>query len=643
MPLSKDEAAKKIQRLIRKWTWSLTVPPAVAGPLLITWAKVWISKRENTPEELYIEASKEQNKIRTKLWSELDAKNAARQAKAEERLAKKALTDAQAQETSIATQLLKQILIEFTDRFCLEVVHDSMDLEPPDNDGDEKFVPKEDDARARKIKRKKSTYKGKQRKKLLDIVNKSSILTKDDKRVAGDFLDQIKTKQDLSFFLCALLTSASPNARVRLVEAALNASKENPASGFDDTTRKKYSSVITNCNKLRDINRKTALQAINSIQSHELAGAILQALLEGASPYTMLALANVGESKTEPNSSSSSSSPPSSPVIKPQVTDFGDADKPVDKRIVNAIKTALADRKKCKISYGQHCAAVYASKILKTNIHAVQLIINIILDKDGGVIRSSAFCKAETNVWTEFEKKGVIRFLQNDCSLNLRQLPAAVRAVEHSKLKTEVQILFLQQVKAAVHGGAQLRKEKEKVKELNKRARANSDTKADPSAKTSSSDRDAAMFAVQANKEIPKLQLQAFKMAIKKAMTMADIFLLLHCILDKECTQDEILNTLTNSSMSSRSVDEQKNMAIEMLDLSLIITNESSKKAAIETIQTNECNTSKSLVAICEAVISGKLPKEVKESLSSTTDGDKIALLTMLNTCNKIKMNQKRN
>ena len=109
-------------------------------------------------------------------------------------------------------------------------------------------------------------------------------------------------------------------------------------------------------------------------------------------------------------------------------------------------------------------------------------------------IRSSSFCKAEVNVWTDIEKNGVVRFLQNDCGLSQRQLPAAVRAVEKSKLKTEVQVLFMQQVKAAIYGGTH-------AKSMNagsggNRDRSNSSSKADPSAKVTSADRDAACFAV---------------------------------------------------------------------------------------------------------------------------------------------------
>jgi hypothetical protein len=111
-------------------------------------------------------------------------------------------------------------------------------------------------------------------------------------------------------------------------------------------------------------------------------------------------------------------------------------------------------------------------------------------------IRSSSFCKAEVNVWTDIERNGVIRFLQNDCGLSQRQLPAAVRAVEKSKLKTEVQVLFMQQVKAAIYGGTH-------AKSMNagsggNRDRSNSSSKADPSAKVTSADRDAACFAVGA-------------------------------------------------------------------------------------------------------------------------------------------------
>jgi hypothetical protein len=190
-------------------------------------------------------------------------------------------------------------------------------------------------------------------------------------------------------FLCALLTNASPNARVRLIDSAIRASKEKPNMAFDNQAKGQYRKVIQNCSKLRDINRTTALKAIDSIQNHELAGAILQALLEGASPYTMLALANIGESKDNASSSASPVSVPL-PMVK-KITNFGDADKPVPQRMMDSIRTALADRKKCKISYGQHCAAVYAHKLLKTNIHAVQLIINIILDKDGSVVSGTEY------------------------------------------------------------------------------------------------------------------------------------------------------------------------------------------------------------------------------------------------------------
>ena len=86
--------------------------------------------------------------------------------------------------------------------------------------------------------------------------------------------------------------------------------------------------------------------------------------------------------------------------------------------------------------------------------------------------------------------------MQNDCGLSQRQLPAAVRAVEKSKLKTEVQVLFMQQVKAAIYGGTH-------AKSMNagsggNRDRSNSSSKADPSAKVTSADRDAACFAVGA-------------------------------------------------------------------------------------------------------------------------------------------------
>ena len=224
------------------------------------------------------------------------------------------------------------MLLQLTDRIMLEVVHDALELEPPtiqeEGKSDQGEEPSgENKAKNKKLKRKKSSYKGKQRKKLNDIINKSTILSKDDKRVAVDFVDQIKTKQDLGLFLCALLTNASPNARVRLIDSAIRASKEKPEMGFDNQAKGQYRKVIQNCSKLKDINRTTALKAIDSIQNHELAGAILQALLEGASPYTMLALANIGESKDNASSSMSPMSTPLPTVEK--ITNFGDADKPV--------------------------------------------------------------------------------------------------------------------------------------------------------------------------------------------------------------------------------------------------------------------------------------------------------------------------
>ena len=269
--------------------------------------------------------------------------------------------------------------------------------------------------------------------------------------------------------------------------------------------------------------------------------------------------------------------------------------------------------------------------------------------------------------------------MQNDCGLSQRQLPAAVRAVEKSKLKTEVQVLFMQQVKAAIYGGTH-------AKSMNagsggNRDRSNSSSKADPSAKVTSADRDAACFAVgakevsfylffglltifstillfyfifcnsslfkltqiQANNGVNRELKHAFKMAIKNAMTMADIFLLLHCILTKDCTQTDMLETLANSSMESRGVQEQKSMAQNVLENeTTLIANAKSKKAAVATVQTNACNTSKLLVAVLQAAIAGKLAKEIQESLASVSDGDKIALLTIINSCKQSKDKSKK-
>ena len=169
MPLSKDEAQSKIARMIRRWTWALTVPPAVAGPKLIRWAKVWNVKREATPSTLYEEAEKEQTKIRSQQWEKLNAKNDARHLQAEKRHAEQAARSADDRETGIVTSLLKEILLKTTDRVVLEIVHDALDLEPPEME-EEKEESKVDQQVNKKLKRKKSSYKSKQRKKLGDII-----------------------------------------------------------------------------------------------------------------------------------------------------------------------------------------------------------------------------------------------------------------------------------------------------------------------------------------------------------------------------------------------------------------------------------------------------------------------------------------
>ena len=646
MPLSKDQAASKIQRLIRRWTWALTVPPAVAGPKLIRWAKVWRSKRDQTPANLLQEAEQEQRTIRSNEWKKLNEKNDLRHAAAERRSQTKADRTADDRETAIVTLLLKDLLLKTTDRILLEVVHDELDLEPPAIEEEEE----EDDGSSnnnnnasvsvdKKLKRRKSSYKSKQRKKLIDIINKSNLLTKADKSVAALHVDSVKSQQDRGLFLCALLTNASPNARLRLIESAMAASKANKTLPFDEQSRAQYRQVITNCSKLREVNRKTALKAIDSISSHELSGAILQALLEGASPYTMLALCNVGDSNNN-------TSPPNSPKVGGKKTlaktnaseqknsgddvDYGDANEPVSQKMCDAIKNALANRKASTISYGQHCAAVYAHKLLKTNMHATQLVLNIILDADGSVIRSSCFTKASSNVWTDREKKGFLRFLQNDCDLSSRQLPAAVRAVEHSKLKTQIQALLMQQVKVAVCNQGHAKNESKNNGSSSSGGNAPL-AKADPSSKCTSADRDAASFAMQANASISRDQKHAFKMAIKKTTTMADLFLLVNCILMKG-TPEMLLSCLASATINGRTVDEQKKMAQDSLSKTDMVQGPS-KAAAIATIKMDECKTSKLILAVCEAAISGKLPKEIKEALSCTTDGDKVALLTILNSC----------
>ena len=125
-------------------------------------------------------------------------------------------------------------------------------------------------------------------------------------------------------------------------------------------------------------------------------------------------------------------------------------------------------------------------------------------------------------------------------------------------------------------------------------------------------------------------------MAVKKAQTMADIFLCVHCVLDSQ-TPESILSILATSDAERRVFKEQRTMAADVMRSTTIIGNAASKASAVATIKMEECNSAKLLMAVCEAVISGKLPKEVKESLSSTTDGDKVALLTMLNSCKQAK------
>ena len=133
------------------------------------WAKVWNVKREATPSTLYEEAEKEQTKIRSQQWEKLNAKNDARHLQAEKRHAEQAARSADDRETGIVTSLLKEILLKTTDRVVLEIVHDALDLEPPEME-EEKEESKVDQQVNKKLKRKKSSYKSKQRKKLGDII-----------------------------------------------------------------------------------------------------------------------------------------------------------------------------------------------------------------------------------------------------------------------------------------------------------------------------------------------------------------------------------------------------------------------------------------------------------------------------------------
>ena len=42
-------------------------------------------------------------------------------------------------------------------------------------------------------------------------------------------------------------------------------------------------------------------------------------------------------------------------------------------------------------------------------------------------------------------------------------------------------------------------------------------------------------------------------------------------------------------------------------------------------------------MSVCQVLLAGKPSKDILESLSSITDGDKVALLTMLNACKQNK------
>ena len=644
-----NSAAVKVQRAVRAWMWSLTMPPVIAGPSLIAWAKVWVEKGDaGTPSELIERALAEQEPIRAKQWEKLNAKNDARRA-SQKRKSKAAAQQADDDaEGSAVNAFLKDLLLDTLQHMAVELAHDALDLEPPQDVAsntlnDTGVAATEVDATPRTLKRRKSSYKTKARAKLAGIISKSKLLTKDDKRIARDLVEQVKTKQDRALFLCALLTRTSVNGRTPLLDSALQASKRNKAMSFDDIAKQQYRSVIEQCDKIRDVSKRSALQAIDAIDNHELAGDILEALLDGASPYTMLALANVGQSSdaaagaSDANQSSTGrgraggaggAGGPNAGDNAP--TDYGDADDPAPPKVIAAIRDAIKDRKKCTLSYGQHCAAVYAVKSINTLVQAVQLILTLILDEEGGVIRSAAFVKAPANIWTDREKQGFIRFIKNNGALSERQLPAAVRAVENSALKTKVaSLLQMLVVKAVMHP------DHAAAVDASKTSRASSLGKApvatDPSAKCTLADRDAATFSIQSNEKVTRDQKHAFKMEIKKAKSMADIFILLNCVLQND-TPGVILTALAKASDESRLMANQKAAAEASLGSTEIISNRASMAAAVETVQKESCNTSKMLVAVCEATISGKLPKDIAESLACITDGDKVALLSMLNS-----------
>lgn len=587
-----DRAATKIQRTFRRWQWSRTVPPIVVGPALITWANVWKEQGENTPPVLLEQAMQSQERLREEQWKEMERRELERKQAQERRQAEQAAAELAVHRGIVAKESTADILGAVVDRMVLEMAHEALKQEPPPpeirvsvkragatNPGGDDAGESEGSGEAKRQQptgraaTKKRDFSEKNRSALVKVLKNSSLLSAEDKRIAMEEAAKIKSQQDRSFFLLALIRPCRLGERTGRLEASIEMSGFSDDEEYGEHEREKYVAVVNEWGKLKGMNKSTAIEALEACTSHAVAGQLLQAVIAGASPYKLLAIANISESKS------------SAMQLEEEVDetkDYGDADSPVPKRLIESLREALKDRKDCKLGYAQHAAASYAAKGVTTTLQGTQLALSIIMDFEAEDIRQTAFTPKHKNVWKPEERKALVRFIKSDCGLSARQIPAAVRVIERSKFKTDTWQLFIP------HLPRVLSKKAQNAAAAASSASSVASGSVDPSSSASASDRSAAISAAQSNEVLDREQKHAIKLAIGKAKSMADIVLILASAIRGESAA-EILAALGAASDTSRLLESQKDLILSALKGSHLISNATSKQVAIETISCKEC------------------------------------------------------
>jgi hypothetical protein len=629
----KRKSAIVIQRAVRRWLTSMTLPQPVPGPKLIAWARHY-NKEGAQKAEPYLQAAMiEQETIRAEQWEHLKAKNEERRSRLAARRNKLEAKIHGDKASNNPAEVMKNIMVEiFT-----EVV-DQVAI----NIAEEVTGKRIGDAAKEELGSKDVVSKS----TLQDIgkaIKASKIITEIQKNGASGVLYHVKSREQVAALLCGVLKGSPPQTLLKQVNAAAAVV---PGATVKNADRKLYSDAVT-ASRASEPHKTAALAAIQSIGTHAVVGDMLLCIVRGLPPLKI-------NSFIKGNPMTRGESPIKSKSLKSGGLPKGDKRASAETLMEFHASVASAD---AWLSYTQQSAVNIAKDEAKTECQIAGVLSAVLMNQDARFIRRQMAIFGTDDSWGNdvvmdgwktTDKNAVIDLCKR-CELSTSRVITLTKAIKSSTAKSEVinvltellgclsriKIKDKEQAKAAMKsskrgkaggrgGNSGTAGGKASVQQVNVSKR-----KIDQSPAVKPADVAAAVSNIMFIDRLTAMQRRGAKLAMQNSETLADI-VICYANLIQLASPEKLEESISNYGDAPRSTQDLCLMMAKCASQSPLFSDKV-KKGVTEALKI--CKTHAAIISVIGAGIAKKTPTEIMEAPSILSDAEKTAFLSILHKC----------